>query len=267
MKTVFFGSSLLGYRCCEQLLRNGANIVHIFTIPQEFSISYNAGDESKVSNVNYADFRLLSKKYGVGLTEVVSKLSNYEEIYKSVSPDFALAIGWYHMIPYSFIDATPRGVAGIHGSLLPKYRGNAPLVWAMINGEKQTGVSLFYFEKEVDAGDIIDQEKVDITENDTISDLLKKVESASLSILDRTYPLIESGTHQSVPQKHEDATYYPARSPKDGEIDWSMSVKQIRDFIRAQTRPYPGAFTIIGNTKITLWDADIEVIEDVSPDA
>jgi len=258
MKTVFMGASSLGYACCERLLTKGANIVKIFTVPKEFNIVYKKGDLKTVKNVNYADFDELGKKYGIPVIEVSTKLSDYEDLYLSLAPDFALAIGWYHMIPSSFLEVTPRGVAGIHGSLLPKYRGNAPLVWAMINGEEETGVSLFYFEKEVDSGDLIAQKKIPIVETDTISDLLEKAKLASVEILDENYPLLIANQITAVPQNHSEATEFPARSPKDGEIDWSWERRRIRDFIRAQTRPYPGAFTIINGKKVTIWDADVE---------
>lgn len=258
MKTVFMGASSLGYTCCERLLQQGANIIHIFTVPREFNIAYKKGELKTVKNVNFADFRELGEKYGVPVTEVSTKLNDYKDLYLSLVPDFSLAIGWYHIIPNVFLENTPRGIAGIHGSLLPKYRGNAPLVWAMINGEQTTGVSLFYFEKEVDTGDIIAQKKIDIDKRDTIAELLVKVKIASLAMLDENYHLIEQDQVIPQPQNHNEATEFPARSPEDGEIDWSWEPKRIQDFIRAQARPYPGAYTMFGTKKVIIWDADIE---------
>ena len=161
------------------------------------------------------------------------------------------------MIPDAILKLAKKGAMGIHGSLLPKYRGNAPFVWAMINGEKETGVSLFYFEKGIDEGDIVARKEFPIEENETIKDVLEKARTASVDILLEYLPMIANGTAPKIPQDHSQATIFPKRTPEDGLIDWSWNAKRIKDFIRAQTKPYPGAFTIINNKKIVLWDADI----------
>jgi methionyl-tRNA formyltransferase len=148
-------------------------------------------------------------------------------------------------------------VAGIHASLLPKYRGGAPLVWAIINGEKTTGVSLFYFDQGVDTGDVIAQKKIEISDTDDIRTVYEKATLAAVDVLRESLPLIREGQAPRIPQDHANATIFPQRKPEDGLIDWTRTPDEIRNFIRAQTRPYPGAFTVLEGKKVTIWDADI----------
>lgn len=255
MNIVFFGASELGYDCCESLILAGEKITGIFTIPQEFKISYSPN--APVKNVLFKDFNELGKKYNIPVIIVNSNLKSFQSDLEAMKPDFLLAIGWYYMIPQAMLSIAKKGAAGIHASLLPKYRGNAPLVWAMINGETETGVSMFLFAEGVDEGDILAQEKFKIEEEDTIKELLEKTKIASKKILLSTIRKIATDTIQPVPQDHSQATLFPKRSPEDGEIDWSWDKQRIKNFIRAQTKPYPGAFTILNGKKVILWDADI----------
>jgi len=131
------------------------------------------------------------------------------------------------------------------------------LVWALINGEHKTGITFFYFSDGVDNGDIIGQKEILIDENETIKTLLTKVEIESKFLLLEYIPLIAADKVKAGVQDESKATYYPKRSPEDGLIDWKKSPEEISRFIRAQTKPYPGAYTIIDNKKVILWDATI----------
>jgi methionyl-tRNA formyltransferase len=255
MKTVFFGASKLGFNCLKYILDNKlADIKGIFTIPRDFNISYS---DKPVHNVLYTDFEKISKKYKIPLYYVNADLKKYYDVVKNMKPDFMLAIGWYYMIPRNMRKLAPLGCAGIHASVLPKYRGGAPLVWAMINGEKETGVSLFYFDDEVDAGGIIGQKKFVIGENDYIKDVLKKAEKASLELLKENLILLKKKKVKILKQDNSKATYFPQRKPEDGLIDWNWDSRRIKNFIKALSKPYPGAFTIVNNKKIIINDAEI----------
>jgi methionyl-tRNA formyltransferase len=234
----------------------GEQVIGIFTMPEEFHISYSP---VPVKNVMYRNFAELAEKHGVPLVLVKKKMGDdeYMETLRAWRADFCLALGWYYMVPARMRALFPKGVAGIHASLLPKYRGGAPLVWAIINGERKTGVSFFYLESGVDTGDIIAQKEIEITYDDTIKTAYEKATGAALEMLREYVPQIREGRAPRLPQDHSAATQYPQRSPEDGLIDWGRSAEEIRNFIRAQTRPYPGAFTLIGGKKVTIWDADV----------
>lgn len=258
MKIAFFGASSLGYTCCKELLDAGHEIVAIFTIPKEFNISYSPG--KPVNNVLYRDFNIIGDQYKIPVFEVNQNIKDYIENLEILKPDFILAVGWYYMIPKKILNIACKGAAGIHASLLPKGRGNAPLVWALINGEPVTGITFFYFSDGVDDGDIIGQREILINEDESIKTLLDKVETESKSLLLECIPLIAENKVKAWVQDESAATYYPKRTPDDGLIDWNMSSEEISRFIRAQTKPYPGAFTIIENKKVIIWDATINEI-------
>lgn len=140
----------------------------------------------------------------------------------------------------------------LHGSLLPRYRGRTPHVWAIINNESECGVTAHFIDKNCDAGDIILQEKVTIGRNDTGNDILLKYYDVYIKILQSLIEQIKTSNVSRLPQKNEEATYYGKRMPKDGEISWSWQKERIRNWVRALSDPYPGAFTYLNNEKIII---------------
>jgi methionyl-tRNA formyltransferase len=215
-----------------------------------------------VNNVLYVDFKILGDKFNIPVFEINQNIKDYFEKLEEIDPEFLLVIGWYYMIPQKIINLAKKGAAGIHASLLPKGRGNAPLVWALINGDSVTGITFFYFSDGVDNGNIIGQREILIDENENIKTLLEKVEIESKSLLLEYIPLISEDRVIPLVQDETAASYYPKRSPDDGLINWKLTSDEISRFIRAQTKPYPGAFTIIENKKIIIWDATIVDLND-----
>jgi methionyl-tRNA formyltransferase len=233
----------------------GEDIVGIFTIPKEFRISWSP--DKPVVNVRYKDFKRISEAYNTPVVEVTKKLSSaeYVEVLKEWKPDFILVAGWYYMVPRVIREIPPLGCAGLHASLLPKYRGGAPLVWAIINGEKETGITLFYLADGVDDGDIIGQKKIFITLKDDIKTVYEKIEDATLTLLEETLPKIKEGKMVPIKNEIEKGSIFRQRKPEDGLINWNSSSLDIYNFIRAQTYPYPGAFTFFKEERLTIWKA------------
>ncbi len=258
MRIVFFGATALGHRCCERLLEMGQQVVGLFTIPQDFSISYSPG--TPVRNVLHRDFHALGAAHDIPVVSVSGRMSAYADQLDALRPDLLVVIGWYYMMPPALRAMAKLGCVGIHASLLPRYRGGAPLVWALINGESETGVTLFHFADGVDDGDIVGQQALPIGPQDTIADLLSKAEDASLALVTQYVPQLASGTAPRIPQDHTQATTVPQRSPADGEIDWTWDAARIDRFIRAQTHPYPGAFTIVNGKRVRIWSATVDDI-------
>lgn len=255
-RVVFFGATALGHACCRALLERGVKIAGIVTIPSTFSISY---ARNGVTNATHQSFDDLARKYRLPIISIDSGMGAPElgQTIASWRPDLGIVIGWYYMIPHRIRDLFTLGIAGVHASMLPKYRGGAPLVWAIINGEQSTGVSLFYFDGGVDTGDLVAQSKIRIGPDDTIATVYKRASASSVRLVSRYVPLMLKGTAPRRQQDHALATTFPQRSPKDGLIDWTQSPARIRNFIRAQTKPYPGAFTHIQGKRVTIWSADI----------
>lgn len=261
MRIVFLGASTLGYKCCQSLIEAGCHIVGILTLGNEFLIKYKEENSKiKVKNYLYHDFTEFEKNYDIPVISVGNEIAESYNAIMEWQPDLIIVVGWYFMIPEKIMKLPLKGVIGIHGSLLPKYRGNAPFVWAMINGEQETGVSLFYIEKGVDEGDIIAQKSFPINKEDYISDVLKKAEECSIDLLTENIPKIDSGNAPRITQDHSLATYFPKRTPGDGVIDWNQDAESIINFIKAQSKPYSGAYTVINGKKVILWRADINAI-------
>jgi len=261
MRIVFMGATELGWNACRMLFDTGQDVVGIFSIPQQFRISWSP---TPVTNVQYKSFENLAVEHSIPLVYVEGKMSDpaYASALRSMRPDIIIVVGWYYILPRSLRALAPLGAAGLHASLLPKYRGGAPLVWATINGEPETGVTFFHFADGVDDGDIIGQARFAIDPDDDIASLLAKASHASIKLLSDHVPLLAAGTAPRTVQDHSQATSVPQRKPEDGQINWhQLSAGQAFDWVRAQTRPYPGAFTFLGEEQVTIWRARL------SPDA
>ncbi|WP_123661389.1 methionyl-tRNA formyltransferase [Pusillimonas sp. NJUB218] len=175
------------------------------------------------------------------------------DVVRSWRPDAFLVVGWYHMVPKSWRDLAPA--YGLHASLLPDYSGGAPLVWAIINGEKKTGITLFQMDDGVDSGPIVAQAEEPIFEDDTIAALYERIESRGLDLLRSALPELALGTAVLRPQSQEGRRVMPQRGPEDGVIDWLNKACYLERFVRAQTRPYPGAFFLHLHARVYVWKA------------
>ena len=203
------------------------------------------------------EFDRFSKKTGKKL-HVLSNLAALESVINEEAPDLCIVVGWYRILGKDILEKVPAGVVGIHASLLPKYRGGAPLVWAVINGEGESGVSLFFMDEGMDTGDIIGQSRFSIGENDAISEVLTAAESGALGLLDKHVPSLLMGTAPRASQDHTQASYGSQRGPVDGRIFWEMTNIRIHNAVRAQTKPYPGAFCTAGESnKLTIWSSTV----------
>ena len=181
--------------------------------------------------------------------------ASHADFWKTSSVDLILAVSWRYLIPPEIYRLARLGAFVFHDSLLPAYRGFSPTVWAMINGQSQTGVTLFEIAEEVDAGDIVDQLPVPIGAQETIADVLDRVTRAYLTLLDRNLTALLAGTAPRRVQDHSLATYTCSRDPADNLIDWRWPSTRILNLIRAVTVPYTGAFTHHAGQKLIVWAA------------
>jgi methionyl-tRNA formyltransferase len=178
-----------------------------------------------------------------------------QTFWDSTPIDLLIAVGWRYLIPSVLYRRARLGAFVFHDSLLPEYRGFSPTVWAMINGEKQTGVTLIHMAEAADAGDIVDQQPVPIGEEETIATVLDRVTETYLALLERNITPLLSGNAQGTPQDHSRATYTCKRLPADNQIDWTRPAGDIHNLIRAVTAPYPGAFTYHEGRLLRIWSA------------
>lgn len=255
MRIVFVGSSQFGLRCLKTCLKApSVKLAGVVTAPRSFAISYRP---EGVNNVLYADLADLAKKHSVPV-QTLQRSMNEPKLLEEVlswEPDAFIVAGWYHMIPQNWRLMAPA--YGLHASLLPDYSGGAPLVWAIINGETKTGITMFKMDDGVDSGPIVGQKEEPIYPNDTIATLYARIEDRGLELLDEVLPKLAEGTLILRVQDETKRRILPQRSPKDGWIDWSQNVVLIDRFIRAQTKPYPGAYTSFNGKPLHVWCASV----------
>ncbi|HEY1287224.1 MAG TPA: formyltransferase [Burkholderiales bacterium] len=161
----------------------------------------------------------------------------------AMRPDFIFSFYYRRMLPPEWLAAARRGAFNMHGSLLPKYRGRAPVNWAVLMGESETGATLHEMVAKPDAGRIVDQERVAIGEDETAMEVFRKVTAAAETVLRRSLPRLATGNAALKEQELARGSYFGARRPEDGRIDWSKSAREIHNLVRAVAPPYPGAFT------------------------
>ncbi|WGL99477.1 bifunctional UDP-4-amino-4-deoxy-L-arabinose formyltransferase/UDP-glucuronic acid oxidase ArnA [Arsenophonus sp. aPb] len=176
---------------------------------------------------------------------------------EKMQPDVIFSFYYRHMLSQELLALAPKGAFNLHGSLLPKYRGRVPINWAILNGETETGVTFHKMIAKADAGDIIAQKKVAIDATDTALVLHEKIRQASEQLLADSLPLIKMGDYSATPQDESQATYFGRRRAEDGLIDWSKSATEVNNLIRAVTKPYPGAFTYLAESKMIVWRARV----------
>ena len=162
---------------------------------------------------------------------------------RSAPPDFVFSFYYRHLLPDAMIAVARRGALNMHGSLLPRYRGRAPVNWAVLHGETETGATLHYMVARADAGDIVDQMAVPILPDDTAAEVMRKVTVAAEVVLVRSLPALVAGTAPRRPQRIEPGQYFGRRRPEDGRIDWQQPAFEVHNLVRAVAPPFPGAFT------------------------
>lgn len=252
MKIFLFLGSRRGYAVLKKLIEIKANICGILCLiedPHEEQFHPRIHELSKQNNIP------------IFFSDTV-KPSGYEDLLKELNPEIVFAIGWRYLISKSAYSVPARGTLIIHDSLLPAYRGFAPMKWAIINGEKKTGVTLFYIADGVDSGPIVDQLETEILMEDTAQTIDEKIISLYEKIIVKNLELLEKGTAKSIPQDETRATYTCKRTPADGKINWHDPAEKIYNLIRGLTHPFPGAYTFLNGKKLLIWKAKLPTQKD-----
>jgi methionyl-tRNA formyltransferase len=255
----FIGCHQISWSClkkiCQYSIKYGDEVVLAFDLEHEKAIKYSA-------SVSLDD---LSKEYGFQLFHV-SDVANPESIksLKKANLDVLFIIGWHRIVPQEVLDVAKIRL-GIHSSILPKDRGSSPINWQLIRGEKEGGVTLFHLTTGVDEGNIVDYVKYEILESDDVHDVYLKATNGSLQLLENNWESIHNLQIKSIPQDNSKATVNQRRRPEDGLIDWNKNSKQCYDWIRALTRPYPGAFTYWNGKKVLIWKSRISSEKETRP--
>jgi len=177
---------------------------------------------------------------------------------EALAPDFLFSFYYRKMLRARLLAGPRRGALNMHGSLLPKYRGRAPVNWAVIRGETETGASLHYMTEKPDAGAVVGRQRVPILPDDTAREVFDKVSLAAELVLDAALPDLLAGRAPGVAQDLAQGSYFGARRPEDGRIDWRMSAREIHDLVRGVAPPYPGAFASLRGVPLRILRTRVE---------
>lgn len=175
---------------------------------------------------------------------------------RAAEADYLFSFYFRQMMSTELLAIPKKGALNMHGSLLPKYRGRAPVNWVLVHGESETGVTLHHMDEKPDHGDIVGQRVVQISREDTAKTLTEKMAAQAATLLREVALKLDAGEAARTPQDHSAATYFGGRRPADGMIDWSRSAESLRNLVRAVTDPWPGAFSHFGGRKLLVWAAD-----------
>jgi methionyl-tRNA formyltransferase len=174
-----------------------------------------------------------------------------------LKPSIIYSFSYRHLIPESVLELAPLGAYNLHPSLLPAYRGRAPVNWVLVNGEREAGVTLHYMVARADAGDIVGQRAVAIDDNDNALTLYRKLVPLGVELIEQLHPKIVAATAPRRKMNIAKGSYFGRRKPEDGRIDWRWPARRIFNLVRAVTHPYPGAFCFVGGRKLLIWEAKI----------
>ena len=245
-RILFFGYSEVGYECLSLLLERGDHVVALIT----------HGDNPE-EKIWFKTPAVAAREKGVPVfTPEKVNTPEWIERLAALQPDLILSVYYRHMISPRILALPRLGAFNLHGSLLPKYRGRAPINWAVLHGESRIGMTLHRMVRAPDAGAIVDQEGVELGPRDTAEQAFRKMLPGARRVIARQIDALLAGTARETPQDDAQATYFGGRKPEDGRIAWTQSSTQIFNLIRAVTDPYPGAFTEVDGARLMVWWAE-----------
>jgi methionyl-tRNA formyltransferase len=222
----------VGVGCIKALLDAGIQIELVVT---------HADDPHE--NIWFASVAALCQERGIPYVQPeASDLLELLPQFKKIAPDYIFSFYYRYLISTAILDTARIAALNMHGSLLPKYRGRAPVNWAVLHGETETGASLHIMEAKPDAGDIVGQEAVPIDPDEDATAVFTKVSNAAVHVMQTALPALLEGRVPRTPNVLANGSYFSGRKPEDGRIQWSQNALQVHNLIRAVAPPYPGAF-------------------------
>lgn len=248
LRIVFLGTPEFAVASLEKLVNAGCNVVAVVTAPDK--------PQGRGKQLGMSAVKEFAVSVGLPVLQPTNlKSPEFLEELKSYKADLQIVVA-FRMLPELVWDMPPLGTFNLHGSLLPQYRGAAPINWAIINGEKETGVTTFFLKHQIDTGKIIFQEKEPIREDDNVGTVYDRLMKRGADLVLKTVHAIESGDY---PQMEQDETIELKHAPKifreDCEIDWIKSAKEVRNFIRGLS-PYPAAWTMLNDLNLKIFNVE-----------
>ena len=239
---VVFAYHDVGVRCLAVMLAHGVRIPLVVT-----------HSDDPHENIWFESVEKLARAHGLEVAMPDNpNAPDFVQRLADISPDFLFSFYYRYMLSPAVLATAMRGAYNMHGSLLPKFRGRAPVNWAILRGEDTTGATLHEMVEKPDAGRIVDQFPVPILPDDRAIDVFRKVTVAAELLLDRALPGVLDGMAPLHEQDLAKGSYFSGRKADDGRIDWARGAKEIHDLVRAVAPPYPGAFTMLGAQRLRI---------------
>jgi methionyl-tRNA formyltransferase len=257
MRLVWVSFDVMGRDCLAAAAEAGAEVAAVVTLPGPI-------DPNRSGQCSFDE---IAEQLGASLVETADvNAPDTIAAIREADPDLIFVVGWSQLVMDEFIGIPRHGVFGMHPTLLPRHRGRAAIPWAILSGLAKTGVTLFEIDDgTADSGPILGQVEIPIAHDETATTLYEKVTDAHLQLVREVVPRLLDGTAERVPQDTRRASSWPKRTPADGIIDWETRAPYLYDWVRAQTRPYPGAFTYLGEEKLVVWRARPVELEEEAP--
>jgi methionyl-tRNA formyltransferase len=257
MRLVWVSFDVMGRDCLTAAADSGAEVAAVVTLPGPV-------DPNRSGQCSFDE---IAARLGARLIETADVNSpETVQAVREVEPDLIFIVGWSQLVGDEFIGLARHGVFGMHPTLLPRHRGRAAIPWAILSGLARTGVTLFEIvDGTADSGPIVGQVEVRLARDETATTLYEKVTDAHVELVRRCVPQLLDGSAPRVEQDTRRASAWPRRAPADGIIDWETRAPYLHDWVRAQTRPYPGAFTYHGEDKLVVWRARPVELDEGAP--
>ena len=249
MKILFVGCISISRTMLNALLSSGEDICGVICIPERFQKTTSGYDDLSDIAIEHDIPSFKSRRLHT---------KRCKKFIEDLEPDVMIVYGWQRIIKKDILDIPKVASVGFHASVLPAYRGSAPVHWAIINGATITGVTMFQLDEDVDTGSILGAQSFPITLYDTCADVYKKSAKAACELILKHLPEWKKTGLQSRVNISKMFSIMPRRRPEDGVVDWGKTVRQNYNWIRALTKPYPGAFTDTSMGRVYLWKADLD---------
>lgn len=250
-RIVFMGTASFSLAVLKMLIEEDYNIVGVVTQPDRYV------GRKKV--LTMPDVKVEALKYDIPVIQPARIKEDYQAV-ADLIPDLIITAAYGQIVPQAVLDIPRLGCINVHASLLPLYRGGAPVHQAIIDGQEKTGVTIMYMVKKMDAGDMIAQKETPILEEDTVGILYDRLSDLGAELLKETLPDILKGTNQRIPQDENLVTYAPTLSREDERLDWNMSARQVYNKVRG-TNPWPGSYTTYQGKTVKIWAGQVHQCE------
>lgn len=248
LKIIFMGTPEFAVPSLEMLLAEGYEVAAVITQPDKPK-----GRGNKLSAPPVKEFAL---KHGLNVLQPSKiKTAEFVEQIRELKPDLLITAAYGKILSKELLEVPVHGCINVHGSLLPAYRGAAPLNWAVINGEKTTGITTMFTDVGLDTGDMLLKSEIDIGHDMTVGELHDKMAVLGAEVLKNTLVKLKNGTLVRIPQDDSISSYAPMMTKELGLIDWNKTVLQIHNLVRG-TDPWPGAYTFLNGNRMRIWRTD-----------